>query len=87
VNKADGEFLSIARVSAAAYRRAADLQRNRHSRDIWRTEVCTCSAFTGDGVAEVWELTQRFRAAMDAGGHVDKIIYLFTFLENFCCFI
>jgi LAO/AO transport system kinase len=37
----------------------------------WKPEVLTCSAVKGNGIAEVWELVERFRAEMKASGEWD----------------
>jgi len=34
----------------------------------WKPEVLTCSALKGDGISEVWQLVERFRAEMEATG-------------------
>jgi LAO/AO transport system kinase len=34
----------------------------------WTPEVATCSAFTGEGVVEVWQTIERFRQAVGEKG-------------------
>jgi LAO/AO transport system kinase len=66
VNKADGDMLAAARRSAADYRHALRLLRSPTAG--WIPEVATCSAITGEGVADVWDIVGRFRAAVGEKG-------------------
>src|SRR5580692_4512625 len=54
VNKADGEHAQEAR--RAARELAGALRLLGEPEDGWATPVVTCSALTGDGLAEVWDL-------------------------------
>ena len=66
VNKADGDLLATARRSASDYQHA--LRMLRSPTPGWTPEVATCSAATGDGVAEVWQTIERFCAAVGGEG-------------------
>ena len=66
VTKADGDNL------AAAERLKVELTQVLHllspATPGWRPEVTTCSALTGAGIAEVWELVEKFRTDMQKSG-------------------
>lgn len=66
VTKADGDNL------AAAEKLKLELAQVLHLlspvTEGWKPEVLTCSAVKGSGIAEVWELVERFRAEMTASG-------------------
>jgi len=66
VNKADGDLKAVARRSAADYRHALRMLRSPTAG--WTPEVTTCSAQTGDGVAEIWNIVERFNQAVGPQG-------------------
>jgi LAO/AO transport system kinase len=66
VNKADGDLLATARRSASDYQHALRMLRSPTAG--WTPEVATASAITGDGVAEVWQVIERFMAAVGEKG-------------------
>ena len=66
VNKADGDLLATAKRSAADYQHALRMLRSPTAG--WTPEVATASALTGGGVAEVWDVVTRFRAAVGEKG-------------------
>jgi LAO/AO transport system kinase len=66
VNKADGDLKATARRSAADYTHA--LRMLRSPTENWTPEVTTCSALAGDGVAAIWTIIERFRAAVGDKG-------------------
>jgi LAO/AO transport system kinase len=68
VNKADDDLAAAAGRTAADYTSAVHLMRPRWS--AWGTEVLTCSALLGTGVADVWDAVERFRAAVAASGEL-----------------
>ena len=68
VNKADGELAAAAGRAAAEYQNALTLLRPA-SRN-WRVPVLSCSAATGQGIAEVWQAVDRFREALGASGEL-----------------
>src|SRR5882672_12052544 len=66
VNKADGDLLSAARRAASDYQHALRMLRSPTAG--WTPEVTTCSALTGEGVTEVWQVVERFSAAVGEKG-------------------
>jgi LAO/AO transport system kinase len=66
VNKADGDLKPAALRAVAEYRHALHLL--RPGSPHWATELRAVSALTRDGIAEVWDLVERHRAAMTASG-------------------
>ncbi len=66
VNKADGDLLATARRSASDYQHALRMLRSPTAG--WTPEVMTASAITGDGVAAVWQVVERFREAVGEKG-------------------
>ncbi len=52
VNKADGELINLAEQTANEYRHALHLVRPKRAESP--TEIVTCSALTGNGMAELW---------------------------------
>ena len=65
VNKADGELEAQARRTAADYEAAMHLL--RPSVPGWTARVQTCSALTGEGIAEAWKAVGAFRRALGGG--------------------
>jgi len=66
VNKADADLRPAALRAVAEYRHALHLLRPG-SRN-WVTEVHAVSALTREGIADIWDLVERHRAAMTASG-------------------
>jgi LAO/AO transport system kinase len=66
VNKADGDLAATARRSAADYQHALRMLRSPTAG--WTPEVTTCSALTGEGVAEIWQIVERFMRAVGEKG-------------------
>jgi LAO/AO transport system kinase len=66
VNKADGDLKAAARRSAADYKHALRMLRSPTAG--WTPEVTTCSAQTGEGVAALWEIVERFNEAVGEKG-------------------
>lgn len=58
VNKADGDMLATANHSAADYLRALRLLHPRTRN--WSVPVKTCSALNGSGIAEIWQLVEKY---------------------------
>jgi LAO/AO transport system kinase len=71
VNKADGDRQQEARTAARELSGALRLVNGRGPR-TWTTPVVTCSALTGDGVAEVWEQVLSHRASLGDDGLAAK---------------
>ena len=66
VNKADGEYLSDARIAARELSAAVRLIYPRET--LWRPPVLTMSAMEGTGLTEMWETVERHRQVLtDAG--------------------
>ena len=66
VNKADGDNIGRAELAAADYRRALHLLAPQSPN--WSTPVVTCSALSGEGLTEIWELVQQHRRVLDESG-------------------
>lgn len=66
VNKADGDLKATARRSASDYQHALRMLRSPTAG--WTPEVTTSSAQTGEGVAEIWDVVQRFNTAVGEKG-------------------
>jgi LAO/AO transport system kinase len=62
VNKADGDLAVTAQTTAADYASALHLLRPRIS--SWSPRVIRSSALLGEGVADLWEAVEAFRAAV-----------------------
>lgn len=67
INKADGAGAADARVAARELRGALRLMRSGTD-DALVPDVATCSAITGDGIAELWDLVGAHRAALGPAG-------------------
>jgi LAO/AO transport system kinase len=70
VNKADGPHAAEAR--RAARELAGALRLLGDPSDGWVTPVVTCSAATGDGVAEVWDLAVKHEQSLRDSGELDR---------------
>jgi LAO/AO transport system kinase len=68
VNKADGAFETAARHAVSDYRNAIHLL--RPASPNWQVPVEVCSALTGAGIPEAWELVEAYRAALGASGEI-----------------
>jgi LAO/AO transport system kinase len=66
VNKADGELEKAAARAAAEFGGALRLL--RPASPTWSPPVLLCSSLTGKGIPEVWEVVDRYRAALDHNG-------------------
>ena len=65
VNKADGSTLKDAQHAKAAYQRALSILQPSGS---WRPKAMTCSAFTGEGLDDLWqEVRNHRRQLIDTG--------------------
>ena len=69
INKADGKDALKAQAARVEYNRA--LHYLTPATAGWRTQAYTCSALTGDGVAELRALIDRFRTETTASGAFD----------------
>ncbi|NDH24402.1 MAG: methylmalonyl Co-A mutase-associated GTPase MeaB, partial [Actinobacteria bacterium] len=66
VNKADGSHVTEAK--AAARELATALELLHPPSASWVPPVLTCSALTGDGIAELWSQIEQHRASMEKSG-------------------
>ena len=66
ITKADGEGAAAAKRARAEYRLALHLMRPRHPG--WTVPVLTCSAYTQEGVAELWAAVVEHRVALERAG-------------------
>lgn len=66
VNKADGDNVSAAELAAGEYRRALHLLTPASA--AWSPPVVTCSALTGDGVDDLWQMVEKHRSVTEADG-------------------
>jgi len=66
INKADGDNLKRANITAADYRGALRILAPRS--EHWHPPVVTYSALTGTGIAELWQKILDHRKAMQASG-------------------
>jgi LAO/AO transport system kinase len=69
VNKADGDMVLPARRAAADYRQALEII--TPASPNWRSPVQTCSALSGDGLAEIWDRVREHRTALSGSGEFD----------------
>ena len=69
VNKADGDKVTLAELARREIEAALRFVTPRSKG--WTPPVLTCSAVTGDGLAEVWAALEAHRAAMTATGEFD----------------
>ncbi|WP_226893856.1 methylmalonyl Co-A mutase-associated GTPase MeaB [Nisaea sediminum] len=70
VNKADGDNRTRARRAAAEYRRALEIM--TPASPNWRPPVSTCSALSGDGLADILGEIARHREALSESGEFEK---------------
>jgi len=66
VNKADGALKAAANHAAAEYRHALAMLRGRF-RD-WRVPVLQCSAVEAQGIGEIWNKVEEYRAVTERSG-------------------
>ncbi|SFJ43765.1 methylmalonyl Co-A mutase-associated GTPase MeaB [Bradyrhizobium sp. cf659] len=66
INKADGDNLKRANITAADYRGALHILSPRS--EHWHPPVETYSALTGNGIAKIWQKVLDHRKAMNASG-------------------
>ena len=70
VNKADGDNLQKALTTRADYNQI--LHYLRPATEGWSTKAYTCSAHTGDGVAEMWQVVLDFIQQMTDSGQLQE---------------
>ena len=70
VNKADGENLQRATVTAGEYERMVEFI--RPATEGWKTHAYKCSAYTKDGLPELWEVMRTFEKVTKDNGVFEK---------------
>jgi LAO/AO transport system kinase len=71
VNKTDGALREAALQAAAEYRAALGLL--RPTKPGWAPAVMTCSALTGDGIAEIRAALERYRSILGSDGTIARL--------------
>lgn len=66
INKADGDNKIRAQAARQEYSRA--LHYIASATEGWNTEAYTCSAHTGEGIADIWNVIETFRAQTKESG-------------------
>lgn len=66
INKADGDNLLKAKVARGEYERM--IEYIRPATEGWQTHAYTCSAYTKDGIPELWEVIRAFREVTEKRG-------------------
>lgn len=69
VNKADGENRAFAKKTQQEYNQI--LHFLQPATKGWQTKAYTCSALEGHGIAEIWEMIQKFVSVTQASGVFD----------------
>lgn len=69
VNKADGDNKQRARVARSEYEQV--LHYLQPATEGWKTHAYTCSALSGEGIGEIWEVVSDFMALMRQSGRLD----------------
>jgi LAO/AO transport system kinase len=86
VNKADGDNIKRANAAAAEYKAALHILRPQSA--SWSPPVVTCSALTGDGIAELWGEILKHRERLTASGEFaarrreQQVKWMWTMLEQ-----
>ncbi len=70
INKADGDNIDRAKLAAAQFRNALHLFPPTPSK--WRPEVLTYSGYYGIGIAEVWDMIDRYFAYVKKTGYFEQ---------------
>lgn len=70
INKADGDNARAAQAARAEYEMALHLM--KYPTPGWQPPVLTCSALTGNGIAEIWNGIDQFRVVMNASGWLQR---------------
>lgn len=70
INKADGDNRAQAERARAEY--AGALHLLARPADGWAAPVVTCSALTGDGIPQLWDLVLQHQAALESNGWLER---------------
>jgi LAO/AO transport system kinase len=66
INKADGDRIELAKMARKDYSQALHLFPEKESG--WQPRAVTCSALTGEGLGEVWELIADYQGVVKGSG-------------------
>jgi LAO/AO transport system kinase len=66
INKADGDNKIPAQAARAEYNRVLHFLTSATTG--WTTRAYTCSAFTGEGIEDIWNVIERFRENTEKSG-------------------
>lgn len=86
INKADGDNKQRALVARADYERI--LHYLRPATEGWATHAYTCSALTGEGIADIWDVVKKFRqTTQDSGAFTGRrrkqtLSWVYTMVEE-----
>ena len=86
INKADGDNLVRAKSAAADYKAALHILTPASSN--WSPPVITCSALSGDGIADLWSNFLKHRERLTASGELatrrgeQQVKWMWTMLEE-----
>ena len=69
VNKADGDNKFRAKVARAEYEQV--LHYLRPATEGWKTSAYTCSALTGEGIPEIWDVVMEYMELMEKRGSLE----------------
>lgn len=70
VNKADGDMEPAAGRSVTDYRNALGFLHPRS--EHWQVPVESYSALEGSGIAEIWDIVQRYQTALSEAGEIER---------------
>lgn len=70
INKAEGNNIERAKMAQAQFKNALHLFPAHESG--WQPEVLTCSAFHKIGIAEIWEMIERYLQHVQANGYFNE---------------
>lgn len=69
INKADGDGLAFANQTKAHCQNAIELLA---SKDVWKTEVLTCSALQNKNIDQVWAMLERYAELGQSNGSISQ---------------
>lgn len=70
VNKCDGDNVTRAELARREYATALHFMRPKHA--VWAASARTCSALSGNGLAEIWAAIEAHRDAMTSAGQFES---------------
>ncbi len=87
INKADGENRRKAEVTKSEYNRI--LHYLQPATRGWETKAYTCSALTGDGIEEIWDIIRQFEKDVRASGvftqrrHTQDVDWMHAMIDEY----